>query len=82
MLRLERIRQLVDQARLLADLPLAVFREELELLGRFRARLQGPEARMIRAEEVGQPPGIKRVTLRPTLAKPIPGRSSALGFTG
>jgi hypothetical protein len=50
---LDRVRQLVDQAGLLPDLPLVVFREEFELLGRFRARLQGREVPVIRAEEVG-----------------------------
>ena len=43
--RLQRGRQLVDQARLLPDLPLIVFREQLELLGRLRTRLQGAEVR-------------------------------------
>src|SRR6516165_1447935 len=71
--RLERIRQLVDQARLLPDLPLAVLRKELELLGRFRARLQGLQTWMIRAQEVGQHSGVKGIALRPPLAKPIPG---------
>src|SRR5260221_10969622 len=39
-IRLQRGGQLVDQAGLLADVPLTVFGEELELLGRFRTRLQ------------------------------------------
>ena len=77
--RLERGRQLVDQARLLADLPLAVLREELEFLGRLRARLQGSQVRVIRAEELGQHPGVKRITLRPALPKPIPGPVQRLG---
>src|SRR6516164_2023422 len=80
MLRLEGGRELVDQARLLPNLPLAVLREELELLGGVRARLQGPQARVIRAQEVGQHPGVKRIALRRTLAKPVPGPVQRLGI--
>src|SRR6516164_7112648 len=80
MLRLEGGRELVDQARLLPNLPLAVLRQELELLGGVRARLEGPQARVIRAEEVGQHPGVKRIALRRTLAKPIPGPVQRLGI--
>ncbi|TMK82450.1 MAG: hypothetical protein E6G47_00315 [Actinobacteria bacterium] len=62
--RLQRGRQLVDQAGLLADVPLAVFGEKFELLGRVRAWLQGLEVGVIRAQEVGQHPRVKRVTLQ------------------
>ncbi len=41
--RLAGVGQLVDQAGLLPDLPLIVLREEFELLGRLRTRLQGLE---------------------------------------
>src|SRR4030095_8371736 len=41
--RLEGIRELVDQPRLLPDLPLVVFGEKFELLGGGRAGLQGLE---------------------------------------
>src|SRR5713226_728066 len=80
--RLQRGRQLIDQAGLLADVPLAVLREEFELLGRVRARLQGLEVGVIRAQEVGQHPRVKRITLRPTLSKPIPGPVQRLGIHG
>src|SRR6516165_1778346 len=73
-------RTLTDQARLLADLPLAVLREELDLLGCLRARQQGSQARVIRAQELGQHPGIKRIILRPSLPKPIPGPVQRLGI--
>ena len=80
--RLQRGRQLVDQAGLLPDLPLVVLGEEFELLGRLRARLQGAEVRVIRAQEVGQHPRVERITLRPTLPKPIPGPVQRLGIHG
>ncbi len=80
--RLQRGRQLVDQAGLLADVPLAVLREQLEFLGRVRARLQGLEVAVICAQEVGQHPRVKRVTLRPTLSEPIPGPVQRLGIHG
>src|SRR2546422_11049526 len=78
----QRSRQLVDQARLLPDMPAVVLREVLELLGHLRARLQGLEVPVIRAEEVGQHPRVKRVTLGRTGPKPIPGPVQRLGIHG
>ena len=78
--RLERGCQLVDQARLLPDLPLVVVREKFELLGRFRARPQGVELGVIRAQEVGQHPCVKWITLGPTLPEPIPSPVQRLGI--
>src|SRR2546429_7111283 len=37
---------------------------------------------MIRAEEVGQHPGVERIILRSTLPKPIPGPVQRLGIHG
>jgi len=37
---------------------------------------------VIRAQEVGQHPRVKRVTLRPTLSKPVPGPVQRLGIHG
>ena len=80
--RLQRGGQLVDQAGLLADVPLTIFGEEFKLLGRFRARQQGAEVRMIRAQEVGQHSRVKRVTLGAALPKAIPGAVERLGIHG
>jgi hypothetical protein len=59
-----------------------VLRENLELLGRLRTRLQGVEVGVIRAQEVGQHPGVERIVLRPTLPKPIPSPVQRLGVHG
>jgi tetratricopeptide (TPR) repeat protein len=40
------------------------------------------EVRVIRAQEVGQHLGVKRIILRPTLPKPIPGPVQRLGIHG
>ena len=63
-------------------MPAVVLREVLELLGHLRARLQGLEVPVIRAEEVGQHPRVKRVTLGRTGPKPIPGPVQRLGIHG
>ena len=69
--RLERGRQLVDQARLLPDLPLVIVGQQFELLRGFRARLHSAQVHMIGAQEVGQDPGVKRIALCGTLPEPI-----------
>jgi tetratricopeptide (TPR) repeat protein len=80
--RLQCGRQLVDQAGLLADVPLTIFGEQFQLLGPLRARLQGPEVRMIRAQEVGQHARVERVTLGAALPKAIPGAVERLRIHG
>jgi hypothetical protein len=70
------------QAGLLANLALAVLRQEFEFPGRVRARLQRPEVRVIGAQKVGQHARVKRVTLRAALAKPIAGSIQRFGVHG
>ena len=63
-------------------MPLTILGEEFQLLGRFGARLQGAQVRMIRAQKVGQHPRVERVTLGSTLSKSISGSVERLRIHG
>ena len=71
--RLERGRELVEQARLLSDLPGVVAGQPLQFLGGLGAWPQRRQMAVIGPQEGGEDPGIERVALRPTHPEPIAG---------
>src|SRR5213594_589703 len=71
--------QLVQYPRLVPHKPLMISREDLKLLSLLGVGFQRPQMHVVGAQKLTKHPGIKRITLRAALPKPIPRPIQRLG---